>query len=73
MLEEIRYISVCFILFYNLCCCAIRFHWIIRNICELIFGGLNPLERLHLFTTPHVTRLMDILRQFSPDKFDKSV
>lgn len=39
-----------------------------RNVCEQIFGSLSPLERLRLFTTPHITRLMDILRRFGPQK-----
>jgi hypothetical protein len=34
---------------------------------------LSPLDRLRLFTTPHVTRLMDILRQFSPGEIDTFV
>ncbi|KAK4023845.1 hypothetical protein OUZ56_009240 [Daphnia magna] len=40
----------------------------IGNVCEQIFGSLSPLERLRLFTTPHITRLMDILRRFGPQK-----
>lgn len=42
-------------------------------MCEFIFGQLSPLDRLRLFTTPHVTRLMDILRQFSPGEIDTFV
>ncbi|XP_057374674.1 endoribonuclease Dicer-like [Daphnia carinata] len=38
----------------------------IGNVCDQAFGSLSLLDRLRLFTTPHVTRLLDILRRFGP-------